>query len=375
MGTITQRQQKDGSVRYRAEIRINKDGAKFSQSKTFSRKALAVSWLKQREAELEANPQLLHKSDVQSMTLSQAIEKYLSEVQGRFERTWILGLKAIGRMPIGRFDIEKLTAEHFSNFAKARLNGLYEGFNPILPQTLTHDFVQLRAVLVYAETVWGLNVDVAGFEKVVRGLKSSRQLARTATRNRLPTSDELIKLTEFFYHKFKKRPTAVPMHLIIWFAIYTARRQEELARLRLSDLHDDWWQVRDMKNPNGSRGNHHHFLLMDKAKAMLPLFLDADLRQNQRQMTKAFDDDLLLPISSKNISQRFTESCKMLGIDDLHFHDLRHEACTRLAESGMTIPQIQQISCHESWSSLQRYVNMKPRQKVVDFDEIMADLA
>ena len=47
----------------------------------------------------------------------------------------------------------------------------------------------------------------------------------------------------------------------------------------------------------------------------------------------------------------------MLDIHDLHFHDLRHEGCSRLAESGLSIPEIQQVSLHDSWSSLQIYVN------------------
>lgn len=48
MGTISERKQKDGQVRYRAEIRMNKDGIKFSQSKIFSNKTLAKNWLKKR---------------------------------------------------------------------------------------------------------------------------------------------------------------------------------------------------------------------------------------------------------------------------------------------------------------------------------------
>lgn len=48
---------------------------------------------------------------------------------------------------------------------------------------------------------------------------------------------------------------------------------------------------------------------------------------------------------------------KLLGIDDLHIHDLRHEACSRLAEDGWTIPQLQSVSLHDSWASMQIYVD------------------
>ena len=42
----------------------------------------------------------------------------------------------------------------------------------------------------------------------------------------------------------------------------------------------------------------------------------------------------------------------------MRFHDLRHEAATRLAEQGLTVPQIQQYTLHDDWNSLKRYVNL-----------------
>jgi len=37
----------------------------------------------------------------------------------------------------------------------------------------------------------------------------------------------------------------------------------------------------------------------------------------------------------------------------------------------LTIPQLQQISLHESWESLRRYVNLKSRRDRLDFVEAM----
>ena len=54
---------------------------------------------------------------------------------------------------------------------------------------------------------------------------------------------------------------------------------------------------------------------------------------------------------------------KMLDIEDLRFHDLRHEGATRLAENGLTISQLQQ-QLHESWSSLERYVQIRRRNSI-----------
>ena len=49
MGTIAQRKLKDGTIRYRAEIRINKKGfPAFKESQTFSTKRLASLWIGKR---------------------------------------------------------------------------------------------------------------------------------------------------------------------------------------------------------------------------------------------------------------------------------------------------------------------------------------
>lgn len=41
-------------------------------------------------------------------------------------------------------------------------------------------------------------------------------------------------------------------------------------------------------------------------------------------------------------------ACKILGIDDLHFHDLRHDGVSRLFEMGKTIPQAASVSGHRT---------------------------
>jgi len=61
MGTLAQRSLSDGTLRYRAEIRVNrKDFPVYKESKTFSTKRMAEKWLKKREVEIEANPNMLY---------------------------------------------------------------------------------------------------------------------------------------------------------------------------------------------------------------------------------------------------------------------------------------------------------------------------
>ena len=161
------------------------------------------------------------------------------------------------------------------------------------------------------------------------------------------------------------------MHLIMWFAIFSCRREAELTRLYLRDYdpHHSTWKVHDLKNPNGSKGNHKSFDVLDSCKEMIKKLRHPEVRD--RMLKLGHDENLLLPLNPKSLGKEFREACKMLGINDLRFHDLRHEGCTRLAEQSFTIPEIQKVSLHDSWGSLQRYVSVKARRNILQLEEVL----
>ncbi|QNH26206.1 tyrosine-type recombinase/integrase [Xanthomonas theicola] len=53
-------------------------------------------------------------------------------------------------------------------------------------------------------------------------------------------------------------------------------------------------------------------------------------------------------------------ACRSLQIEDLHFHDLRHEGASRLFEQGYDIPEVAIVTGHRDWKSLKRYTNLAP---------------
>jgi integrase len=46
-------------------------------------------------------------------------------------------------------------------------------------------------------------------------------------------------------------------------------------------------------------------------------------------------------------------------MSDFHFHDLRHEAITRLFERGLNIAEVSAISGHKELRMLQRYTHLR----------------
>jgi integrase len=46
-------------------------------------------------------------------------------------------------------------------------------------------------------------------------------------------------------------------------------------------------------------------------------------------------------------------------ISDLRFHDLRHEATSRLFERGLSLPEVASITGHKTWQMLRRYTHLR----------------
>jgi hypothetical protein len=77
-GTIATRKTKDGQTRYRAQIKINRAGIKFTESRTFSKRSLASEWLEQRTAEIERNPDILGSGSMLVLCVCHADEQSIS---------------------------------------------------------------------------------------------------------------------------------------------------------------------------------------------------------------------------------------------------------------------------------------------------------
>ncbi len=66
----------------------------------------------------------------------------------------------------------------------------------------------------------------------------------------------------------------------------------------------------------------------------------------------------IFPYNARSVPDSFTRACPMLGIEYLHFHDLRHEGVSRLFEMDWDIPRASSVSGYRDWSSLRRYMHL-----------------
>lgn len=55
---------------------------------------------------------------------------------------------------------------------------------------------------------------------------------------------------------------------------------------------------------------------------------------------------------------------------NFRFHDLRHEAVSRLVEAGLTDQQVSAISGHKSMQMLKRYTHLRAEDLVAELDRV-----
>jgi integrase len=59
-----------------------------------------------------------------------------------------------------------------------------------------------------------------------------------------------------------------------------------------------------------------------------------------------------------DIRRAFNTACRKAGINDLHFHDLRHTGASHLAMSGATLQTVQKQLGHTNITMTQRYSHL-----------------
>jgi integrase len=62
--------------------------------------------------------------------------------------------------------------------------------------------------------------------------------------------------------------------------------------------------------------------------------------------------------SADYITREFIRLCASNGFEDLRFHDLRHEATSRLFEKGLSLMELASITGHKSLQMLNRYTHL-----------------
>jgi integrase len=325
---------RDGSTSYRIQIYKRIDDRTWRESKTFSTRQNALDWAAKREAEIER--EAVH-GEATTQQLKDIIKNYQTQFGHGYGRSKNYDIERLLNYPLAEIAVNKLTTKHL-------INHCIERNKTAKPQTVHNDIIWLRTILRTMSGVEGFDFDFNVFERAMIVLRAEKLVGKSAERERRPTARELWRLSRYFARSRSK----IPMLHIMWFAVYSARRMSEITRLEWTDNNDDRQTglVRDAKHPRQKEGNHKRFKYSKSAWKIVC----------KQPKTNA----LIFPYNPQTIGELFKRACRLLEIQDLHFHDLRHEATSRLFEAGYSIEQVQLFTLHDSWATLKRYTHLRP---------------
>jgi integrase len=348
MGTITARKHKDGSTGYRAQVRVMRDGKSHSETETFDRKALAQQWMRMKEAELDqrrARGEPLGRNQ----TLGDLIDWYVEEIgdDAEWGRTKAADLKRIRKAAIAKLVVTSITTPDYIRHAEARKA---EGAGPA---TVGNDFVWIGQVLKSARATLGVLADLSRLDDARHALRQRKLIAKSQARERRLQGDEEGRLLEYFANRDGRAD--IPMVDVFRFAIATSRRVEEITRIKWANLDEAKGvaMLEDVKHPTRKKGNDRTFRLLSEGWEII---------KAQPKRKAGLDNEYIFPYNPRSIGAAFTRACKFLGIRDLHFHDLRHEATSRFFERGYSIQEVAHFTLHDSWETLKRYTHLRPEQ-------------
>ena len=299
-------------------VRIRKAGFAF-QSRTFTSRQAALAWSRQVETKIEQGIACLPDKAVK-----------LGDLLKRYKDTVTIHKKSrrdeSGR--IERFLKDPLSAMRLVEITPADVTAFKDRRLPDGARTTRYDMTVMRHCIEVARHQWGYFLASNPFDAVKKPKMNNG-------RQRRVSNEELIRLkaASSFSH-------AIYLWPIIEFALATGMRQSEMTALRWEDV--DFAKrlitVRDTKN-----GDDRWVPMSNSAVESL-----SGLERNTERVFNT---------TSGAVRQSWRKLINRAGIVDLHFHDLRHEAISRMFEKRLSMADVRAISGHKTVSQLLGYAH------------------
>ncbi|WP_238474195.1 site-specific integrase [Pseudomonas cavernicola] len=328
-----------------------------TNAKTFRIKRDAEDWARRTEDEMVRGV-YIQRSGSERMTLEMALKRYLSEVSPTKKPTTQKAEATKAQQLIrhlGKYSMAALSAEIIAGYRDTRLASITNRGNPTSNNTVRLELALLSHLYTVAIQEWGLGLT---FNPVLNIRKPSPGEGRD---RRLSGEEERRLLAAVNAHS---NPMLGWMFRI---ALETGMRSSEIASLRRHqvDLKKRVARLSDTKN-DGAR-------TVPLSKRATEAFQAA-----MSNPVRPIDCDLVFfgepGKDGKRRPYAFTKAWGQLktklGMSDLRFHDLRHEAVSRLVEGGLSDQEVSAISGHKSMQMLKRYTHLRAEDLVSKLDKL-----
>lgn len=319
---------KRGPFQWQAQVR--KKGHPL-QTRTFETRAAAQTWARAIEYEIDQGL-FVSRAEAESTTLGELLRRYLAEVtpSKKGADPEAARIRALLRHPLAQRIVAGIRGVDIARYRDERLR-------KVCPGTAKRDLVILSHLFEVARKEWGIPV-----QNPVRDIKlpphakaRERRLAAGGT-NAAGEEQRLLQACGE-----ARNPFLFP---IVRLALETAMRRGELLGLR--------WEHIDLNRriahlPDTKNGESRTVPLSTAAIEVL------------RSLPRSFNGEVFPGLTAEAVKRSYVRAVHRAGIEDLRFHDLRHEATTRLFEKGLNIMEVATITGHKDLRMLRRYTHLK----------------
>jgi integrase len=302
------------------QVRIRRAGLR-PISKSFTLRKDALEWARHIERQADRHELPTDPKVLQRVTLGELVERYRDtvSVNKKAHVNERISLNAFLSHPICSKRLSELRTEDFAAFRDQRLKS-------IKPVSLKRQLDPIHHLFEVAKDEWGLPIKANPLDQLK--LKAPSQ-----KRERRLRPGELERLLDAA--RGCRNKCIAP---IVRFALATGMRRGEMLAMRWTHLNRE---QRSLLIPETKNGHSRTIPLITAALEVL----------NERGQ----DNEKVFPITANAFRLAWGRVKQRAEVEDLHFHDLRHEAISRFFEMGLSTPEVALISGHKDMRMLFRY--------------------
>jgi integrase len=304
-------------------VQIRRSGQTCTRS--FTHKADAEAWARKTEREIDTGEIRAASNLLKSVTVGDLLCRYRGEVLPKKKGA------RVEAYIVARFLRHRMSSRALSFFGSKEVSQYRdERLQEVKGSTVSRELAVLRHCFEVARREWGLPIKQNPVVDV-----TMPEAAKPRTRR--ATETELRALRSSCTHQ--------TLWQVITIAIETGMRRGEIVNVHWD--HVDW-ELSTLHIPTTKNGHPRTIPLTETAIETL------------QAMPKT--DDRVFPMSGNAVRLAWERLKKKAGIEDLRFHDLRHEAVSRFFEMGLSVPEVALISGHRDLRMLHRYTHLKPEK-------------
>ena len=300
--------------------RVRRQGQR-AQSKSFHLRIDAESWARKTESEQERGT-WRDTSEAETTMLHECLRRYVAEHVPRHrdparERSHV---EAVRTTPLAKLAMARVRS---ADVAKQRDDWTAAGH---APATIVRRLAVLSHMFNVARREWGMESISNPVELV------AKPIVRNARERRVSDGDIEAICTA---------TGSAELAAFIRLAVETAMRRGELCELR--------WEHLDLKDPKEATAYLPHTKNGHSRDVPLSSRAVAVLRALPRRI-----DGRVFGLRPDSVTQAFERAVKRAGIDGVRFHDLRHEATSRLA-TVLQMHELAKVTGHRDPRMVLRY--------------------